>query len=99
MIVAVAPNFVPELKTVCAKSTTSLSISWALPSPSLDADGYVIYFNSSDMSSMSVKVEGGDVSEYTLGGLSPSTKYTITIRAYQDILGPASEPYDYATPG
>ena len=94
-----APNFRPRLKRVCANSSTSLLVSWTLPSPSPDADGYVIYFNSNDTSSMSAKVEGGDVNEYILGELSPGTKYTIKIRAYQDILGPASEPLDYTTPG
>ena len=99
MFATAAPNFAPKLKKVCAKNTTSIWISWVLPSPSPDADGYVIYFSSRDTPQMPVKVEGGDVSEYTLGGLSPSTRYTIMVRAYQDILGPASEPIDYATPG
>ena len=38
------------------------------------------------------KVEGGDVKETTLDGLIPVTSYSITVRAYQDILGPASIP-------
>ena len=38
------------------------------------------------------KVEGGDVKETTLDGLIPELNYciTITVRAYQDILGPPS---------
>ena len=38
------------------------------------------------------KVEGGDVKEITLDGLIPVTSYSITVRAYQDILGPPSIP-------
>ena len=33
-------------------------------------------------------VVGGDVKETTLNGLIPETSYSITVRAYQDILGP-----------
>ena len=40
------------------------------------------------------KVEGGDVKETTLDGLIPVTTYSITVRAYQDILGPPSTPLD-----
>ena len=40
---------------------------------------------------MSKKFAVGTVSEYTLEGLMPDTLYDISIRAYQDILGPASE--------
>ena len=36
------------------------------------------------------KVEGGDVKETTLDGLIQETTYSITVRAYQDILGPPS---------
>ena len=35
---------------------------------------------------------GGDVKETTLDGLIPVTSYLITVRAYQDILGPPSIP-------
>ena len=40
------------------------------------------------------KVEGGDVKETTLDGLIPVTSYSITVRAYQDILGPPSIPFN-----
>ena len=40
------------------------------------------------------KVEGGDVKETTLDGLIPGTSYSITVRAYQDILGPPSTTLD-----
>ena len=49
-----------------------------------DADGYVVYYNDT------TKVVGGDVKETTLNGLIPGTRYSITVRAYQDILGPPS---------
>ena len=50
-----------------------------------DADGYVVYRNGT-----AKLVVGGDVKKTTLDGLMPTTIYSITVRAYQDILGPAS---------
>ena len=39
---------------------------------------------------MTQQVKGGNQSTTTLKGLRVGTTYTITVRAYQDILGPAS---------
>ena len=36
------------------------------------------------------RVNGSSVSQTTLNGLLPGTTYNITVRAYQDILGTAS---------
>ena len=36
------------------------------------------------------KLVGGDIKETTLDGLIPGTSYSITVRGYQDILGPPS---------
>ena len=71
-----------------------MTVNWSVPSTPLppDADGYVIYYASGNGPSMSVKVMGGSVGEHTLEDLTPGTLYTILIRAYQDILGLASEP-------
>ena len=88
-----APNFVPSKLTSISTSSTSMTVNWSLPStpPPPDADGYVIYYASSSGPGMSVKIMGGSVNEHTLEDLTPATSYTISIRAYQDILGPASE--------
>ena len=67
-------------------------LSWEVPSPSPDADGYIIYYYQVNCGSIiSEKIVGGDVGEYTLVDLTPGTWYNISIRAYQDILGPSSE--------
>ena len=50
-----------------------------------DADGYVVYYNGT-----AKQVVGGDMKETTVDGLIPGISYSITVRAYQDILGPAS---------
>ena len=57
-----------------------------------DADGYVVYYNGT-----AKLVVGGDVKETTLNGLVPGTSYSITVRAYQYILGPPSTPLNAAT--
>ena len=62
-----------------------------MPSTPPDADGYAIYYASGSGPGMSVKVMVGSVGEHTVEDLSPATLYTISIRAYQDILGPASD--------
>ena len=51
--------------------------------------GYVVNVTS-DTHTVTQQVKGGSQNEMTLKGLIPVTTYDITVRAYQDILGPAS---------
>ena len=88
---ATAPNFTPSTLKSFSTSPTSMTVKWSVPSTPPDADGYVIYYASGSGPGMSVKVMGASVTEHTLEDLIPCTLYTIFIRAYQDILGPASE--------
>ena len=46
---------------------------------------------------MTQPVKGGSQNETTLKGLIPETTYNITVRAYQDILGPASNAINIQT--
>ena len=46
---------------------------------------------------MTQQVNGSSVSQTTLNGLLPGTTYNITVRAYQDILGPASDTISITT--
>ena len=57
-----------------------------------DADGYVVYYNGT-----AKLVGGGAMNKTTLEGLIPGISYSITVRAYQDILGPPSTPFNAAT--
>ena len=68
-----------------------MTVKWSVPSTPPDADGYVIFYANGSGPGMSVKVLGGIVNQHTIEGLTPATLYSISIRAYQDILGPASE--------
>ena len=82
-----APGYTPSLPTLVNKTATTITVSWT-PVPS-DADGYVVNVTS-DTHTVIQQVKGGSQNEMTLKGLIPATTYNITVRAYQDILGPAS---------
>ena len=82
-----APGLTPSPPNLVNKTATTITVSW-IPVPS-DADGYVVNVTS-DTHTVTQQVKGGSQNETTLKGLIPVTTYDITIRAYQDILGPAS---------
>ena len=84
-----APSSSPSTPTLVSKSLTSITINWTYPNIS-DVDGYVV--NASSLNDCVIQqVNGSSVSQTTLNGLLPGTTYNITVRAYQDILGPASD--------
>ena len=87
MKVLSAPGFTPSLPTLVNKTATTITVSWT-PVPS-DANGYVVNVTS-NMHTVIQQKKGGNQSEMTLKGLIPATTYNITVRAYQDILGPSS---------
>ena len=91
-----APNFTPTNLTVIHKNATSVTISWTAVNAT-DADGYVVYFKQlSDAYDNSLQtrnrtaVDVGNTTQYTLRGIIPVCIYSITVRAYQDLLGPES---------
>ena len=86
-VILSAPGFTPSPPTLVNKTATTITVSWT-PVPS-DADGYVVNATS-DTHTVTQQVKGGSHNVMTLRGLKPTTTYSITVRAYQDILGPAS---------
>ena len=79
---------------------SSVTICWTLPSATPDADGYVIHYHSEDGSTMAgAVVKGGTTTKHRLNGLELNTNYTLTVRAYQDILGPPSNKVNFSIPG
>ena len=87
VVILSAPGFTPPPLFVVNKTSTTMTVSWkSIPS---DADGYVVNATS-DTHTVTQQVRGGSQNEMTLRGLIPGTTYNITIRTYQDILGPAS---------
>ena len=86
-IILSAPGFTPSPPILINKTATTITVSWT-PVPS-DADGYVVNATS-DTHTVTQQVKGGSQNVMRLEELIPGTTYNITIRAYQDILGPAS---------
>ena len=84
-----APSSSPSDITVVSTTTTNITVNWMYNTS--DADGYVVYYNGT-----AKLVVGGDMKETTLDGLIPGI-YSITVRAYQDILGPPSTTLNAAT--
>ena len=85
-----APNFTPTELTLLHKNATSATISWTAVNAT-EADGYVVYSTQLLQSTNTTAVGVGNVTQYTLGGLVPGNTYNITVRAYQDLLGPESD--------
>ena len=75
--------------TIVNKTITTITVSWMILNPT-DADGYVVNATSDTAGTVTQQVEGGSQDTTTLRGLTGETTYNISVRAYQDILGPAS---------
>jgi hypothetical protein len=83
------PSFTPSSLTVVNKTATTITVSWMIPNPT-DADGYVVNATSDTARTVTQQVEEGSQNTTTLKGLTVGTTYNISVRAYQDILGPSS---------
>ena len=84
-----APASSPSGVQVTLDEGYVVNIEWTYYNAN-DADGFVVYYNNNVK-----KVEGGAVNVASLYDLIQGRKYTITVRAYQDILGPPSTPLEY----
>ena len=71
------------------KTATTITVNWTAFDSS-DADGYVVNVTSDTDTVQTVQVEGSSNNTITLNGLRGGTTYNITVRAYQQLLGPAS---------
>ena len=71
------------------KTLTSITVNWTALDSS-DADGYVVNVTSDTDTMQTVQVEGSSNNTITLNGLRMGATYSITVRAYQQLLGPAS---------
>ena len=71
------------------KTTTSITVSWTALDSS-DADGYVVNVTSGTDTVQIVQLERSSDNAVTINFLRGGTTYSITVRAYQQLLGPAS---------
>ena len=85
LVPATAPSSLTEVN----KTATTITVSWTALDSS-DADGYVVNVTSDTDTMQTVQVEGSSNNTITLNGLRGGTTYSITVRAYQQLLGPRS---------
>ena len=71
------------------KTITTITINWTALDSS-DADGYVVNVTSDTDTVQTLQVEGSSNNTITLNGLRGGSTHSITVRAYQQLLGPAS---------
>ena len=83
------PGSPPSFLTMVNETITTITVSWTTLDSS-DADGYVVNVTSDTDTVQTVQVEGSSNNTITLNGLRGGTTYNITVRAYQQLLGPAS---------
>uniref|UniRef100_A0A1X7VVC4 Fibronectin type-III domain-containing protein n=1 Tax=Amphimedon queenslandica TaxID=400682 RepID=A0A1X7VVC4_AMPQE len=88
-IFVTAPATAPSSLTEVNKTATTITVSWTTLDSS-DADGYVVNVTSDTDTVQTIQVEGSSNNTITLNGLRGGTTYSITVRAYQQLLGPAS---------
>uniref|UniRef100_A0A1X7SVZ6 Fibronectin type-III domain-containing protein n=1 Tax=Amphimedon queenslandica TaxID=400682 RepID=A0A1X7SVZ6_AMPQE len=91
------PTTAPSSLTVVSKTDTTITVSWTALDSS-DADGYVVNVTSDTDTVQTVQVEGSSNNTITLNGLRGGTTYSITVRAYQQLLGPASSAISVIAP-
>ena len=89
LILNSVPGSAPSSLTVVNKTATTITVNWTALNSS-DADGYVVNVTSDTDTVQTVQVEGSSNNTITLNGLRVETTYNITVRAYQQLLGPAS---------
>ena len=87
--ICLVPATAPSSLTAINKTATTITLSWTALDSS-DADGYVVNVTSDTDTVQTVQVEGSSNNTITLNGLNIETTYNITVRAYQQLLGPAS---------
>ena len=87
--IILVPATAPSSLTEVNKTATTITVSWTALDSS-DPDGYVVNVTSDTDTVQTVQVEGSSNNTITLNGLRELTTYSITVRAYQQLLGPAS---------
>ena len=88
-IILLVPSTAPSSLTEVNKTASTITVNWTALDSS-DANGYVVNVTSDTDTVQTVQVEGSSNNTITLNGLRELTTYSITVRAYQQLLGPAS---------
>lgn len=89
------PSYIPSITSV-TNTDSSLTVNW-ISNPN-DAYGYVVNVTenttrSNDFIIITQMVKGGSTNTITFSGLQANTAYIVSVRAYQDVVGPESAPF------
>uniref|UniRef100_A0A1X7UN04 Fibronectin type-III domain-containing protein n=1 Tax=Amphimedon queenslandica TaxID=400682 RepID=A0A1X7UN04_AMPQE len=88
-VIIKVPATAPSSLTEVNKTATTITVSWTALDSS-DADGYVVNVTSDTDTMQTVQAEGNSNNIVTVNGLIVNTTYNVTVRAYQQLLGPAT---------
>uniref|UniRef100_A0A1X7SM66 Uncharacterized protein n=1 Tax=Amphimedon queenslandica TaxID=400682 RepID=A0A1X7SM66_AMPQE len=82
------PATAPPLTEV-NKTANTITVSWTALDSS-DADGYVVIVTSDTDTVQTVQVKGSSNNTITLDKMNTKPSFSLTVRAYQELLGPAN---------
>ena len=67
-------------------NATAINVSWSI---SGDVNGFIINITSDGIDTVTIQLTDGSLREYVINGLLPERDYTVEIRGYYQLLGPA----------
>ena len=67
-------------------NATAIRVSWSITG---SVNGFVIYTNSNGLDTVTEQLTDNTLREYIVNGLLPERDYTIAVRGYYQLLGPA----------
>ena len=68
-------------------NATAIRVSWSITG---NVSGFVIYTISSGLDTVTKQLSDSTLREYVVDGLLPERNYTIAVRGYYQLLGPAN---------
>ena len=67
-------------------NATAINVSWSI---SGDVKGFIINITSDGIDTVTIQLTDGSLREYVINGLLPERDYTVDVRGYYQLLGPA----------
>ena len=68
-------------------NATAIRVSWSITG---SVNGFVIYTSSNGLDTVTEQLTDNTLREYIVNGLLPERDYTIEVRGYYQLLGPAN---------
>ena len=68
-------------------NATAINVSWSI---SGDVNGFIINITRDGIDTVTIQLTDGSLREYVINGLLPERDYTVEVRGYYQLLGPAA---------